>query len=60
MCIRDRLHYTAPGSPSIVEVGLRMGLTPDSAEKLRQAVVRRLGISDRADMVRFVLVNGVK
>ncbi|MBK7751786.1 MAG: hypothetical protein IPI41_04020 [Flavobacteriales bacterium] len=54
------LHYTAPGSPSIVEVGRRMGLKPESAEKLRQAVVRRLGISDRGEMVRFVLVHGVK
>ncbi|MBK7083461.1 MAG: response regulator transcription factor [Flavobacteriales bacterium] len=54
------LLYTAPGSPSIVEVGRRMGLKPESAEKLRQAVVRRLGISDRGEMVRFVLVHGVK
>lgn len=52
------LRYTAPGMKSVKAVAADMGVAKSTAETFRKDVVRKLGVSDRGDLVRMVIVNG--
>ncbi|MBK9177066.1 MAG: response regulator transcription factor [Flavobacteriales bacterium] len=51
--------YAAPGMERLAEVARRMGISRHTSESFRKHVVRKTGIRHRAELVRWVLENGL-
>ena len=52
------LLYTRPDVPTLLHAAQRMGIGPGTAETYRKALVAKLGVHSKAELVRLVLTHG--
>jgi DNA-binding NarL/FixJ family response regulator len=52
--------YADPFNGSVAEIGQMLGIAPATVEKHLQAVFEKLNVGSRAELVKMVLLNGLK
>ncbi|MBL7983176.1 MAG: response regulator transcription factor [Flavobacteriales bacterium] len=52
--------YADPDNGTMADIAIRLGIAPATVEKHRQAVFEKLDIGSRPELVKLVLLNGLK